>query len=82
MVLQGRSARVGTLIPIQGLFTSKMQVWTFWYVPWVAEPFSKWGAQVHVKKNIKFLRCELATATSQALKYGQGRRNSRRARGQ
>jgi len=32
----------------------------------VAEPFPKWGTQVHVRK---FLRFELATVASQALKY-------------
>jgi len=36
---------------------------------WVAELFSKWGAQVHVKKSRKFLWFELATVTSQALKF-------------
>jgi len=35
----------------------------------VAELFSKWAAQVHVKKTRKFLLFELATVTSQALKY-------------
>jgi len=36
---------------------------------WVAELFSKWGAQVQVKRTIKFLWFELANVTSQALKY-------------
>jgi len=35
----------------------------------VAELFSKWGEQVHVKNTRKFLWFELATVTSQALKY-------------
>jgi len=35
----------------------------------VAEPFSKWRAQVHVKKDVTFLWFKLATVTSQALKY-------------
>ena len=44
--------------------------------PWVAEPFSKWGAQVHDKKSYtKFLWFEWATVTSQALKYDNGWRN-------
>jgi len=37
--------------------------------PWVAEPFSKWGAQVHVKKIIKNFWLECTAVTSQALKY-------------
>jgi len=37
--------------------------------PWVAEPFSKWGAQLHVENYRKFLWFELATVASQALKY-------------
>ena len=36
---------------------------------WVAELFSKWEAQVHVKKTRKFLWFELATVAQQALKY-------------
>jgi len=35
----------------------------------VAELFSKWGAQVHVKKTRKLLWLELTIVTSQALKY-------------
>jgi len=35
-----------------------------------AEPFSKWGAQVHIEKKLQqILSFELATVTSQALKY-------------
>jgi len=36
---------------------------------WVAEPFSKWGAQVQVKKLVAILWFEWATVTSQSLKY-------------
>jgi len=36
---------------------------------WVAEPFSKWGTQVQVKKCTKNLWFELATVTSQLLQY-------------
>ena len=37
---------------------------------WVAEPFSKWGAQMHVEKKLsQILWFELATVTSQTLKY-------------
>ena len=37
---------------------------------WVTEPFSKWaGTNAHQKNYRKFLRFELATVTSQALKY-------------
>jgi len=36
---------------------------------WVAELFSMWGAQVHIKKTRKCLWFELATVSSQALKY-------------
>jgi len=36
---------------------------------WVAELVSKWGAQAHVTKTRKLLWFELATVTSQALKY-------------
>jgi len=37
----------------------------------VAEPISKWGStSSHQKKYRKFLWFELATVTSQALKYG------------
>jgi len=32
MALQGRTTRVGTLIPILVPFTFKMQVWTFRYI--------------------------------------------------
>jgi len=39
------------------------------FLAWVAEHFSKWGAQVHVKKIRKCLCFLLATVTSQALKY-------------
>jgi len=39
-------------------------------LPWVAEPFSKWGGTSARQKNYtKFLWFELATVTSQALKY-------------
>jgi len=38
--------------------------------PWVAEPFSKWGGtSIRQKNYIKFLWFELATVTSQVLKY-------------
>jgi len=37
---------------------------------WVKEPFSKWrGTSARQKNYIKFLWFELATVTSQALKY-------------
>jgi len=41
-----------------------------YFNPWVAEPFSKWGGTSARQKNDrKFLWFELATVTSQALKY-------------
>ena len=36
---------------------------------WVAELLSQWGAQVHVKDTRKFLCFELATVSSQTVKY-------------
>jgi len=39
-------------------------------LPWVAEPFSKWGGKSARQNNYrKFLWCEQAIVTSQALNY-------------
>jgi len=52
------------------MFSSKCETFTLQVAyAWLAELFSKWGRQVHVKKTRKILRFELATVTSQALKY-------------
>jgi len=52
------------------MFSSKCETFALLLAyAWVAELFSKWQAQVHVKKNKKILWFELATVTSRALKY-------------
>jgi len=52
------------------MFSSKCETFALQVAyAWLAEVFSKLGAQVHVKKTIKFLWFELATVKSQALKF-------------
>jgi len=65
-VIPNFSLAWSVLIRKHGLtaFVHEQLQWT-----WVGETFSKRGAQVHVKKYRKNLWIELATVTSQALKY-------------
>jgi len=52
------------------MFSSKCETFALQVAyAWVAELFSKLGAQVHVKKTRKFLWFEMTTVTSQALKF-------------
>ena len=52
------------------MFSSKCETFALQLAyAWVAELFSKLGAQAHVKNTRKFLWSELATVTSQALKF-------------
>jgi len=47
------------------MFSSKCETFALQVAyAWVAELFSKWGGQVHVKKTRKFLCFESATVTS------------------
>ena len=38
-------------------------------LPWLAEPFAKWGGSARQNNYTKFLWFDLATVTSQALEY-------------